>query len=292
MPSDRLAAMKATSTTEQQQGGCRPSAREQRPRGEQDHRHLDVADQDVGHDLAGHHLDRAHRHRQQVLEGAALALARHREAGHHDHGHGQDHAHQAGHDVVGGDALRVVAAMDAQVDRPGPRRQVGERAAEVATSAVSAIRVSAARALLVAAGSVASASTSSAGVRRAPGGARSRAGWSPRTAPRRGPAWRSAWRSSTAADEAEVVGCLQRRDERARELAGIAAMTTAVGRCPRVGVDGVAEEQQLHHRHADHHAEGQAVAAQLDELLDQDAESGEGEKPSSSPGPPGAASGG
>ena len=49
-------------------------------RREQDERHLDQADQDVGHDLAGHHLDRQRRRGEQVLERAALALARHREA--------------------------------------------------------------------------------------------------------------------------------------------------------------------------------------------------------------------
>ncbi len=42
------------------------------------------------------------------------------------------------------------------------------------------------------------------------------------------------------------------------------------GEVTRVGVDGVAEHQQLHERDADHHAEGHAVAFHLDELFQHD----------------------
>src|SRR5690348_13079361 len=45
----------------------------------------------------------------------------------------------------------------------------------------------------------------------------------------------------------------------------------------RIGVDGEAEKGELHQRHADHHGEGQAVSAHLDEFLDEyGAEPGEG----------------
>jgi hypothetical protein len=37
-----------------------------------------------------------------------------------------------------------------------------------------------------------------------------------------------------------------------------------------IGVDGEAEEDELHHRDADHHAEGEPVAAHLDEFLGND----------------------
>ena len=94
---------------------------EQVVRRQHDDHHLHVADEDVGHDLAQHDLDRADRHGEQVLHGAALLLARHGKAGHHHHGHGQHDAHQAGHDVVLGDAFLVVAALDLQVER---RRRV------------------------------------------------------------------------------------------------------------------------------------------------------------------------
>ena len=38
----------------------------------------------------------------------------------------------------------------------------------------------------------------------------------------------------------------------------------------RVRIDGVAEEDELHQRHADHHQEGQPVPAHLDEFLHHD----------------------
>ena len=47
---------------------------------------------------------------------------------------------------------------------------------------------------------------------------------------------------------------------------------------PRIGVDGKAEQQKLHHRHADHQRKRHAVAPHLDEFLHQDGEQpGEGE---------------
>ena len=66
---------------------------------EQDHRHLDRADDDIGRDLADHHLERPHRRGEKVLHRAALAFAGDGERGHHHHGHGEDHGQQAGHDV-------------------------------------------------------------------------------------------------------------------------------------------------------------------------------------------------
>ena len=86
-------------------------------RRDQDDRHLDVADEDVGDDLADQHLARARRHGEQIFHRAALALARDGEAGDHDHRHGEDHAHQAGDDVVLRDDFRVVERVDAQIDR-------------------------------------------------------------------------------------------------------------------------------------------------------------------------------
>jgi hypothetical protein len=58
--------------------------------------------------------------------------------------------------------------------------------------------------------------------------------------------------ANDAAHERAVVG----GDHRSRQLA-------------RVAIDGVAEQHQLHDRHAEHHREGQAVAPQLHELLAQ-----------------------
>ena len=88
-------------------------------RGDQDDADLDVADQDVGHDLADQHFARARGHGEQIFHRAALALAGDGEAGDHDHRHGENHAHEAGDDVVLRDDLGVVERVDAEIDRAG-----------------------------------------------------------------------------------------------------------------------------------------------------------------------------
>ena len=67
-------------------------------------------------------------------------------------------------------------------------------------------------------------------------------------------------------DEAVVVADLKRRDDGARimvlpgrEQRGVEPL--------RIGVDGVAEQDELHDRDAEHHREGDAVAPHLDEFL-------------------------
>ena len=82
-----------------------------------DQRGLHEADDDIGHDLAEHDLDRRDRHRQQAFHGAALDLARHRQRGEDQHGHGEDGADQARHDVELGHAGRVVTRMGADFER-------------------------------------------------------------------------------------------------------------------------------------------------------------------------------
>jgi hypothetical protein len=90
--------------------------REQPPRRQQDHHHLYRADPHIGRDLADHDLERARRHRQQVLHGAALDLAGERHGGHHHQRELQDHPEQPGHDVVLGDVLRVVEPVDEDLE--------------------------------------------------------------------------------------------------------------------------------------------------------------------------------
>ena len=123
MPTVRLAAMNS-SDARRRAATTLPDDRhvEEVARREQDDRRLDQPDDDVGHDLAGHHLERPRRRREQVLHRAALALARHREAGHHHHRHRQDHAHQPGHDVVLRDRLRGCRA-GARAPRTAPARR-------------------------------------------------------------------------------------------------------------------------------------------------------------------------
>ena len=85
--------------------------------GQQDQRHLHVADRDVRHDLADDELERLDRRDDQLLERAALALARDRHRGEHHHGHRQDHADQAGHDVDRGAQVGVVPGVRLELDR-------------------------------------------------------------------------------------------------------------------------------------------------------------------------------
>src|SRR5207244_2540690 len=69
--------------------------------------------------------------------------------------------------------------------------------------------------------------------------------------------------------DAEVAARLHRGKQRARVGARIGREHRG-RQALRVGVDRVAEEDELQHRDADDHAEGQAVALELDELLDDD----------------------
>jgi hypothetical protein len=71
--------------------------------------------------------------------------------------------------------------------------------------------------------------------------------------------------------DAEVAARLQCRDQAPRIHARVGAQHR--GRQPLgVGIDRVAEEDELQHRDADDHAEGEPVAPELDELLDDDPE--------------------
>ena len=124
-----------------------------------DQRRLHEADDDVGHDLAEHDLDRRDRHRQQAFHGAALDLARDRQRGEDQHGHGEDGADEARHDVERGVGRRIVAGVGADLERR--RGAVGM--ARSCCSAVCTRLPSAAIAEPAATGSVASAATSSAG---------------------------------------------------------------------------------------------------------------------------------
>ena len=66
----------------------------------------------------------------------------------------------------------------------------------------------------------------------------------------------------------EILGVLQRLEDRAAEIALL--LQQHRGRqMARIGVDGVAEQQELHQRDHDDHRERDAVALELDELLDQ-----------------------
>ena len=71
------------------------------------------------------------------------------------------------------------------------------------------------------------------------------------------------------ADEGEVAAVA----DGLQDGAGVRAVVGDAhggGQVTRVGVDREAEEHELHERHAEHHAEGEPVAAHLHEFLDDD----------------------
>ena len=232
---------------------------EQEPRREQDQPHLHVADQDVGDDLAEHHLERARRHGEQVLHRAALALARDGQRGDHHHRHRQHDAHQARHDVVLRDRLGVVVRVDAQLDGPSLAARKRERPFEVVARGPSTRARAASRcALLVAAGIGGVGLDEDRGPLAAQQIAREILG-------NVDDELHFAAREQRRAPSASVVSL---RDE--CEVAAVpdgvqqrAAVRAVVGhehggrQMLRVGVDGEAEEHELHQRHADHHAEGE-----------------------------------
>ncbi len=68
-------------------------------------------------------------------------------------------------------------------------------------------------------------------------------------------------------DEVEIGAVLQRLQDRAPEIAVL--LQQHRGRqIVRRGIDGVAEQQKLHHRKHDDHGERHAIAPELDEFLD------------------------
>ncbi len=68
--------------------------------------------------------------------------------------------------------------------------------------------------------------------------------------------------------DGEVGRVVERRQHRAAEVA-LLVHQHGGRHVARRGVDGVAEQQELHHGDEQHHGEGQPVAAQLHELLDE-----------------------
>ncbi len=136
---------------------------EHQRRDDQDEQHLDVADEHIGHDLGEHDLDRPHRHGEQVLHGAALALAGDRQRGHEQRRHHQHDADEARHDVEHGQLLGIVASMNHELERR--RRQAAPAGPAAGRGrARSQMAASAAVALPMAEGSVASASIRIEGV--------------------------------------------------------------------------------------------------------------------------------
>jgi hypothetical protein len=71
---------------------------------------------------------------------------------------------------------------------------------------------------------------------------------------------------SDAACDPKVAAVFHRTDHAARIDTVVRAQHRG-GQCFRIGVDGKAEQYELHYRHPDHHSEGQSIAPHLDELF-------------------------
>ena len=85
--------------------------------GDKNEHHLDVADEDIGHNLGEHNLDRPHRHCEQIFHRAALALASDRERRHEDRRENQNNADQSRHDVEHRQSLGIVAGVNHELER-------------------------------------------------------------------------------------------------------------------------------------------------------------------------------
>ncbi len=66
--------------------------------------------------------------------------------------------------------------------------------------------------------------------------------------------------------KAVIAGGFQRLDQGAGQR-GVLFDQQRSGQLPGVGIDGVAEQDQLHNRNTEHHREGQTIAAHLHQLL-------------------------
>ncbi len=215
---------------------------------------------------------RLHRRHDQLLQRAALALARDGHGRQHHHGHGEDHAHEPGHDVHGRAQVGVVPGVGLDLDRhhgrhrgrgaacghpseqelggPGP----GQRGRGVGRAG-HGLRIRAVDHQLQPGGATAGEIRAIAGRHH-----------------------QGHVRLAAAQRAADVVVALDLADQivearglhAAREVArggGVVLIEHDRGDVPHVGVDRVAEEQELHDRQGHHHGQGQPVAAELLELL-------------------------
>ena len=246
--------------------------------GDEDQRHLDIADQNRRDDLADHHLKWSGGHGEQVFHGAALTFTSNGEGRDHDHRHGEHHAHEARHDVVLGDGFRVVKGMHAQVHGAVRARQKRERPLEVVLQGAVDQRAQGANGI--------------AGRRRVRrirfhqhGGAVAAQEIAGETLRNIDDELHLAARQHAPglglgmhhAGEFEVTAVLDGVQQRAA-LRSIVGNQHGGGQVLGVRVDGEPEQNELHHGNADHHAEGEPVAPHLDELLhDHRPQPGQGE---------------
>src|SRR5690606_32517940 len=242
---------------------------EEYARGGEEDDGLHVADEHVGQNLAQHDFHRADRGRDQHLHGAALGFFDDGDGGDHHHGHTEDDGEEPRHDVGGGLALGIVLAVDDDRERRGRAGRLTQRALQrFADGDVDDAR--------------------ERGNRTAGGGGIGRVGgdedfWRAPAdhvalevlrddddeigvaAPQR---LLAGFDAGYRATEIEIGGVLHAGDDGAGQRAVVGHFDQR-GQVPRVGVDGKAEQHELDDGQPDHHREGDAIAAHLDELLEQ-----------------------
>lgn len=243
---------------------------EQEFRRQQHQRHLHIAHHDVGDDFADDDLAGMHGRGEQVFHRAALAFARDGQAGDDDHGHRQHYADEAGNDVVLADAFGIVMLVRDERERRRGRAQSRERPGEVAVDD-------------------GGGELAHRRLRETDGGRVGGVGFEEqlrlftaqqlaRKIHRHGhgklhfPLGQPVLdfrRAVRFAREVEVAAVAQRPDDGARKRAVVRRINRR-RQMLGIRVDGVAEQDELHHRDADHHAERQPVAPHLDELLHDD----------------------
>ena len=230
-------------------------------------RALDRADQDVRRDLADHDLERSRRHGEEIFVGAAFALASERKAGHQHHGHRQDDGEQPRNDVVLCDRFRIVQKMCHRIEGRWPLSAVGQWADEIVAQR-RACEIEKGRHCI----------TAHSGICRVPFDQEVRlrathdiAGEVHRNfhheddaaflqqAPRRFGIFRFR-------NDVKIARVFERSDDGTRQGAGVTDRDRR-GQIFGIQVDGKAEQEQLHHRHAKDHRKRQAIAPQLQEFL-------------------------
>ena len=191
-------------------------------------------------------------------------------AGDDDHRHRQHHAHEAGHDVVLRDVFGIVVLVRDEVERRGRAAQFRQRPGQVAVQHGRREQID-------------------GGNRVADGGGIGRVGFEQQIrflaaqqfareihGNFHGELHRSLREHLLdfrlvlrLARDVEIAAVAQTPDNRARKDAVVGGINRR-RQVLRVGIDGVAEQDELNHRDADHHAERQPVAPHLDEFLHHD----------------------
>ena len=237
--------------------------REDRASHRQDDDELDQSDDDVGNDLPEHQFHRAHRRVDQQFEIAPFAFAHDGDPGEQHHGHGQHDADQARHDVHRRTPFGIVEI--AHFDHALPlaqfglgieaHRDRGELFRHAENDRIGAVDEQLQR-RPVAGNHPAVEIVGNGDAYR----------YRPRIEQ-----LRQFLRARETLAQHDHLGRAHVGEQLPREM-GIGFVDVGRAQVAHIGVDGVAEQQQLDQRDAYDHAEGEPVPGQLQQLLVHDGE--------------------